>query len=68
MKHDHVFSKNPEIKWGVSKATIVLHLFQQHFTPHITPLKQGVGETTLSPDLPSTRIIRATVPFRKCFK
>jgi len=52
----------------VSKAKIVLHLFQQYFILHITPLKQGVSETTLSPDLPSTRIIRSTVPFRKCFK
>jgi len=39
MKHAHVFSKNPEFKWGVSKAKIVLHLFQQYFTLHTTPLK-----------------------------
>jgi len=50
------------------KAKIELHLFQQYFTPHTPPLKQGESETTLSPDLPSTRIIRSTIPFRKCFK
>jgi hypothetical protein len=52
----------------VSKAEIELHLFQQFFTPHNPPLKQGESETTLSPDLPSTHIIRSTIPFRKCFK
>jgi len=52
----------------VSKAKIELHLFQQLFSPHTAPLKQGESETTLSSDLPSTRIIRSTVPFCKCFK
>jgi len=52
----------------VSKAKIELHLFQQYFTPHNPPLKQGESETTLSPDLPSTHIIRSTIPLRKCFK
>jgi len=52
----------------VSKAKIELHLFQQYFTPHNEPLKKGESETTLGSDLPSTRIIRSTVPFRKCFK
>jgi len=52
----------------VSKAKIELLLFQQYFTPHIPPLKQGESETTLSPDLPSTRIIRSKIPFRECFK
>jgi len=52
----------------VSKAKIELHLFQQFFTPHTPPLKQSESEATLSPDLPSTRIIRSTIPFRKCFK
>jgi hypothetical protein len=52
----------------VSKAKIELNLFQQFFTPHTPPLKQGESETTLSPDLPSTRILRSTIPFRKCFK
>jgi hypothetical protein len=52
----------------VSKAKIDLHLFQQFFTPHTPPLKQGESEPTLSPDLPSTRIIRSTISFRKCFK
>jgi hypothetical protein len=51
-----------------SKAKIELHLFQQYFTPHTPLLKQGESETTLAPDLPSTRIIRSTIPFRKCFK
>jgi len=57
--------KNYEL---VSKAKIELNLFQQFFTPHTPPLKQGESETTLSPDLPSTRIIRSTIAFRKCFK
>ena len=57
--------KNYEL---VSKAKIELHLFQQFFTPHTPPLKQGESETTLSPDLPSTCIICSTIPFRKCFK
>jgi hypothetical protein len=57
--------KNYEL---VSKAKIELHLIQQYFTPHTPPLKQGESETTLSPDIPSTRIIRSTIPFRKCFK
>jgi hypothetical protein len=57
--------KNYEL---VSKAKIELNLFQQFFTPHPPPLKQGDSETTLSPDLPSTRIILSTIPFRKCFK
>ena len=52
----------------VSKAKIELHLFQQYFTPHTPPLKQGESETTLGPDLPSTHIIRSTIPFCKCFK
>ena len=52
----------------ISKAKIELHLFQQFFTPHTPPLKQGGSENTLSTDLPSTRIIRLTIPFRKCFK
>jgi hypothetical protein len=52
----------------VSKLKIELHLFQQFFTPHTPPLKQDESETTLSPDLPSTRIIRSTIPFRKYFK
>jgi hypothetical protein len=49
--------KNYEL---VSKAKIELNLFQQFFTPHTPPLKQGESETTLSPDIPSTRIIRST--------
>jgi hypothetical protein len=57
--------KNYEL---VSKAKIELHLLQQFFTPRTSPLKQGMSETTLSPDLPSTRIIRSTILFRKCFK
>ena len=57
--------KNYEL---VSKAEIEPHLLQQFFTPHTTPLKQGESETTHSPDFPSTRIIRSTIPFRKCFK
>ena len=52
----------------VSKAKIELHLFQQYFPPHTPPLKQGESENTPSPDLPSTRIKRSTIPFRKCFK
>ena len=36
--------------------------------PISQPLKQGESETTLSPDFPSTRIIRSTIPFRKYFK
>ena len=52
----------------VSKAEIELHLFQEFFTPHTPPLKQGESESTHSPDLPSTRILRSTIPFRKCFK
>jgi hypothetical protein len=52
----------------VSKAKIEPHLFQQYFTPHTPPLKQGESETTLSTDLPSTRTIRSTIPVRKCFK
>ena len=52
----------------VSQAKIMLHLFQQHFTPHTPPLKQGESERTLGPDLPSTRIIRSTIPFHKCCK
>ena len=57
--------KNYEL---VSKAKIKLYLFQQFFTPHTPPLKQGESETALSPDLPSTHIIRSTTAFRKCFK
>ena len=57
--------KNCEL---VSKAKIKPHLFQQFFTPHTPPLKQGESETTLSPDLPSTHVILSTIPFRKCFK
>jgi len=52
----------------VLKAKIQLHLFKQYFTPHTPPLKQGESETTLSPGLPSTRIVRSTIPFCKCFK
>jgi hypothetical protein len=52
----------------VLKAKIELHLFQQFFTPHTPPLKQGERETILSTDLPSTRIIRSTILFRKCFE
>ena len=57
--------KNYEL---VLKAKIELHLFQQYFTPHTPPLKQSESETNLSPDLPSTNIIRSKIPFRKCFK
>jgi hypothetical protein len=57
--------KNYEL---VLKAKIEIHLFPQYFTPHTPFLKQGESETTLSPDLPSTHIIRSTIPFRKCFK
>jgi hypothetical protein len=57
--------KNYEL---VSEAKIELHLFQQFFTSHTPPLKQGERETTLSPDLPITRIIRSAISFRKCFK
>jgi hypothetical protein len=57
--------KNYEL---VLKAKIELNLFQQFFTSHTQPLKQGGSETTLSLDLPSTRIIPSTIPFRKCFK
>jgi len=57
--------KNYEL---VSKAKIELHLFQRYFTPHTPPLKQDKSETTPSPDLLNTRIIRSTIPFRKCFK
>jgi hypothetical protein len=57
--------KNYEL---VSKAKIELRLFQQYFTPPTPLLKQGMSETTLSPDLPSTRIIPSTIPFRKCFE
>jgi hypothetical protein len=52
---------------SVSKAKIDLHLFQQFFTPHTPPLKQGKIETT-SADFHSTCIIRSTFPFRKYFK
>jgi hypothetical protein len=52
----------------VSKAKVELHLFQQYFTLHNPPLNQGESKTTLSPDLPSTHILRSTIPFRKCFK
>jgi len=52
----------------VSKTKIELHLFQQFFTHHTPRLKQGKSETTLSPDLPSTRIVRSTIPLRKYFK
>jgi len=61
----HMEKKNCEL---ISKAKIELHLFQQYFTPHTPPLKQGDCETTLGPDLPSTRIICSTIPFCKCFK
>jgi len=57
--------KNYEL---VSKAKIELHLSQQYFTPHAPPLEQCESETTLGPDLLSTRIIRSTIPFRKYFK
>ena len=49
-----MWKKNYEL---VSKAKIELHLFQQYFTPHIPPLKQGETETTLSSDLPNAPII-----------
>jgi len=52
----------------ISKAKIELYLFQQYFTPYNPPLKQGESETNLSPDLPSTCIIRSKIPFRNCFK
>jgi hypothetical protein len=52
----------------VRKKKIELHLFQQYFTPHTPPLKQGESETTLSPYLPGTPTIRSTIPFSKCFK
>jgi hypothetical protein len=52
----------------VSKVKIELCLLHQFFTPHTSPLKQGESETTLSPDLPSTRIKRSAIPFRKYFK
>jgi hypothetical protein len=57
--------KNYEL---ASKAKIELHLFQQFFTPHTPLVKQGESVTTLSPDLPSTHIIRSTISFRKYFK
>jgi len=47
----------------VSKAKLELHLFQQYFTPQTPPLKLGESETTLGPDLPSTRTMRSTIPF-----
>ena len=59
------WKKNYEL---VLKAKIELHLFQQHFTPYIPPLKHGESETTPSPDIPSTRIIHSIIPFRKCFR
>jgi len=43
-------------------------MFQQYFTPHTQPLKEDDSETTLSPDVPSTRIFRLTIHFRKCVK
>jgi len=46
----------------------MLHLFQQYFTPHKPPPKQGESEATLSPDLSSRCIIHSTIPFCKCFK
>jgi len=52
----------------VLKAKIEMHLFQEYFTPHTPPLKQGESETTLSPDSLSTRIIHSTIPFHKRFK
>jgi hypothetical protein len=73
----HIFLKCVIVYWMatrkksyelVLKAKIELNLFQQFFTPHTPPLKQGVSETTFSPDFSSTRIIRSTIPFRKCFK
>jgi hypothetical protein len=56
--------KNYEI---VSKAKIDLHLFQQFFTPHTQPLKEGKIETSPSADFQSTCIIRSKIPFRKIF-
>jgi len=50
------------------RLKIELHLFQQYFTPHTLPLNQGESETNLGLDLPSTRIIHSTIPFRKCCK
>jgi len=52
----------------VLKAKIELYVYQQYFTPHTPPLKQGESDTTFSPDLPSARIICLTIPFRKSFK
>ena len=57
--------KNYEL---VSKAKIELHLFQQYFTPHTPPLKQGESENTRGLNLPSTCIIRSTIHCRKCYK
>jgi hypothetical protein len=57
--------KNYEL---VSKAQIELHLFQQHFIPPTPLMKEGKSEITLGPELSSTRIIRSSIPFRKCFK
>jgi len=57
--------KNYEL---VSKAKVELHLFEQHLAPDTPVLKQGDSETTLSPDLSSTRIILSTITSRKCFK
>ena len=54
--------------WTCFENKIELHLFQQYFTPPTPLLKQGESKTTFGPDLPSTRIIRSTIPFRKCFK
>jgi len=44
------------------KVKLSCTCFNTTSTPHPT-LKQGESETTLSPDLPSTRIIRSTIPF-----
>ena len=41
---------------------------QRYFTPHTPLLKQGESETGPGPDLPSTRPILSTIPFRKYFK
>jgi len=57
-----------ELRTCFEKAKTELHLFQQYFTPHTPPLKQDESETTLGPDLLSTRIILSTIHFRKCFK
>jgi hypothetical protein len=50
-----------------SKAKIVLHLFQQNFTPLTQPIRQDEIEITLGPDL-STCIVPSKFLIRKSFK